>query len=114
MKKIVTITALTLALAGCAADPPEAPMATPQFGSPQDPQSCTVKHDQTPCNLTNQQAFIEILRLSQANVLYPNQSQPKSWQEMLEPLGVLPPRPASKPSCPACTEGTVLVKGGVK
>lgn len=110
MKKLIAVTALVLA--GCTASPPSAP-AVP-VAAP-DPNSCEARHDRTPCILTNQQALIEILQLSQTNVLYPDWKQPRTWQEMLVPPEALPSRPASiTPQCPACAEGIVWAKDAVK
>lgn len=109
MKNLIAIAALALALAGCNADPPAAPEVSavptnsqgtfkwpgdlitpsekpgaPLFGSAVS-DSCVARRDQTPCTLTNQEALIEILRLSQTNVLIQCYKPAASWQDMLLP-----------------------------
>jgi hypothetical protein len=107
MKKIIIAALVAASLtAACAADPPAAPVAQPAAPAAD---SCEATHDKTPCTLTNQQALIEILRLSMTNQVYPNVAPPQTWEDMMLPPGVSKP-----PPCPACAEGAIWAKDAIK
>lgn len=109
MNKIIATTVLAFALAGCTASPSQAPtvskeektlpslfgpaaggpVLTPKPGAPlfgpAVSDSCVARHDQTPCTLTNQEAFIEILKMSQTNGLIQCYKPAATWQDLMLP-----------------------------